>query len=966
MVLSSLIPNGPRWLLPFLAIAAASPAFGAFGFFRSAPEVVSPRSGKWAHEGAAVEPDPRVIWGRLDNGFRYALLPHHGVPGRVSLQLVVLSGSMDERPDELGMAHYLEHLVFGGSRNFKAEDMVALFQRLGVEYGSDVNANTTFDSTTYKLDFRENDPALLRDGLRLFRDFGDGVTLAPEVIEQERRVVRAEIRNRNTLSGRQQQASMPIIFRGLKFTERMPGGSEAQIARFTREQFLAYYRRNYRPDLMVLVGAGDFDPAALEAETRRIFGDMVRPRERIPERDEGKLDDRGIRAGVFRINGVSSAMAEAASVQSLAGRTESREALVERQRREFVMNVFAERLRNGITRGGGAEAAYEELLGNGVAMASVQVGAKDWTHGVRSLDEMIRLTLERGLDASDVETARQRQLRMAAHMLAQLPTLDPGVLGDGLVESITAHTVFVGFDRRFTWMREWLERMNPAEAQEVFRGLWDLNSMAFHVSGGLGIDVTADKVVEEVQKARRTGFSGTLARQRQPTPYRLPRWRGSPTEVIERRELPQLNAQLMRFGNNVRLNFVPSQQEPGLVRVLVRVGAGLLEMPGNKPALKEFGLNTLLASGSVHFRPEQLNGLIEDRFLEFSFDIADRDAFTFRGAMAVENLEPFLAIVADILHAPKFNSYVHSDTRLRAAMSRAADSVGMQDGMRELTDYLFKGDPRFTWGSPLDYMSMSVVDVRRWMEEPLTSGYVEATIIGDLPEAAAVGTVANTLGTLPSRAEQKRLTAEPNPVVVTAPAGFHRIEFVGEQNMGLVVGTWPVTEPLRIRDQAALELLAKILEIRIRGEVREKLGLAYSPMASFQAFDGFRAFAMMRAQIDSAPNDSGQVAPLVEQIGSEVAQRGVGEGEFMGARGILKGQLRQAFRENGFLITMLMRAQERPEEIEEIVALHGGLMDTITLEEVNAWAAKALRPENCRTTAIVPKAFVGVFDAAPL
>src|SRR5881409_2791533 len=72
------------------------------------PEVTGPRSGKWAHEGPkqTLTPDPNVTWGRLDNGFRYALLPHHGVPGRVALQLIVLAGSLDERPNELGIAHY--------------------------------------------------------------------------------------------------------------------------------------------------------------------------------------------------------------------------------------------------------------------------------------------------------------------------------------------------------------------------------------------------------------------------------------------------------------------------------------------------------------------------------------------------------------------------------------------------------------------------------------------------------------------------------------------------------------------------------------------------------------------------------------------------------------------------------------------------------------------------------------------
>src|SRR5262245_28459551 len=108
--------------------------FGATtpGFSARAPEPIGPRTGKWAHETPkSVAPDPNVVWGRLENGFRYALLPHRGVPGRVALQLIVLTGSLDERPDELGIAHYIEHLAFGGSRNFKAEDMVSLFQRLG-------------------------------------------------------------------------------------------------------------------------------------------------------------------------------------------------------------------------------------------------------------------------------------------------------------------------------------------------------------------------------------------------------------------------------------------------------------------------------------------------------------------------------------------------------------------------------------------------------------------------------------------------------------------------------------------------------------------------------------------------------------------------------------------------------------------------------------------------------------------
>jgi zinc protease len=280
-----------------------------------------------------------------------------------------------------------------------------------------------------------------------------------------------------------------------------------------------------------------------------------------------------------------------------------------------------------------------------------------------------------------------------------------------------------------------------------------------------------------------------------------------------------------------------------------------------------------------------------------------------------------------------------------------------------LTDYLFKGDARFTWGSPLDYVSMSVVDVRKWMEPSLARGYVEVTLVGDISEQAAVASMTKTLAALKPRAEKKLTAQPPQRVQITADPGFTRIEFVGEQNMGLVVGTWPVYEMLHVRDQAAMEVLAKILELRVRSEVREKLGLAYSPSAEFKPYDGFPGFAIMRTQIDCAPNDTTKVGPLITNIGTELAEKGVTEGEFIGARGILKSQLRQAFRENGFLVNILIRAQERPEETKEIANLHDGMMDQITREEVNKWATKVLPAKNCRSAAIVPKAFVGMFEA---
>lgn len=930
--------------------------------YSSAYPQAGPRSGRWAHEGAKLTPDEQVIWGRLDNGFRIALRPHRGVPGRVVMQLVVLTGSLDERPDELGIAHYTEHMAFGGTKDFLPGQMVLLFQRLGIEYGSDVNAHTAFDSTVYRLDYRSNDPVLLRDGLRLFRGFADGITFDQQIIERERKVVLAELRLRNTVSGKKDLASLPVIFRGLKFPERLPGGSADLISRFTREQFVQFYERNYRPDLMVLVVTGDFDTDALQKEIHTLYSGIAKPTTPIPFRDEGKLNARALRAGVLSLAGMGGASTEASTLAPPSTGPESRETRIERQQREFVMRVFGDSFGSQVAGVVAPDASYGEMLGYGAASVSATVAGPNWSHGILALDQVVRSTLERGLDPVVLEQARTNELRMVHHLKDQIATVDPAAIADSLVESITAHRVFLGLERETDLRREWLEKFTPAEAQGVFRRLWNPATMAFHVSGGVGVELKPDKVLEEVQKYRKGKLNYLPPRPPETVvDFKLPTW-GKPTEIVEKLELPTLGAHLLRFGNNVRLNFVPTHQEPGLVHLVVRVGNGLLEMPGNRPALKEFGLNTLLASGTANIRPDNLRTLIEKRFLAFSFDVADRDAFTFRGTVAANELITFLGVVADFLNGPRFSSIVHAEQRMSAAMGRMAGSTGMGDGMRALNDRLFKGDARFTSGSPIDYISMSVIDVRRWMETPLTSGYVEATIVGDVTSDTATTAFARTLGSLPARAATKVTAGPVKPVSVTARPGLERIEFTGEQNTGLVIGTWPITEMKQVRDQAALEVLTKIVEIRVRTEVREKLGLAYSPSAELTAFDGFPGFALIQAQIDCSPESTEQVARLVEAIGADIAEKGVTEGEFMGSRGILKSQLQRSFRENSFLVDLLARAQERPAETKEIVELHDNLVDSVTLEEVNAWATRALARTNCRAAAVVPKAFIGIYQ----
>ncbi|GAB5559346.1 MAG: insulinase family protein [Synoicihabitans sp.] len=939
----------------FAIVAAVVASFGAVA-------QDAPRQGVWAHEQSDLAPHPAVQWGSLDNGFRYALMPHDAVPGSATLQLLVLAGSMDEADDERGLAHFMEHMAFRGNQSFSADEMEQFFHELGIEFGSDINAVTAFDHTAYTLDFREASLPLLDRGLELFRNFADGVRFTPEEIEQERGVILSELRGRDNITAKGQFDSMGSLFEGLTFIDRSPGGSYESVAALSLEQFQSFYDRFYRPDLMVLVGAGDFDLDEMKGLIAERFGSIVRPATPPPARNIGRLVGEGtIRAETFRISDVGATQIMVGSVETRGDEPDSRQARIESYSESFALALLNERLGSGMLNTPGGAARLEQLVGNRAAMAMITSSGDAWTTHLQALDEMIRATHTFGFKPDEVASARKRQSRMAELMVDLIPRSDPHQVSQMLLDSIVEHQVFVGPAMELNWRRAWLATVTAEELTASFRRVWDLNDMVLHFSGDISPELKPADILAELEKHRKVEPDPLRFTTREEHTFEMKDW-GPPAEAELVREIPEVGAKLYRLSNGVRVNLLSTPFEPGVVHAVARVGAGLIDMPGNKPALKEFGLRTLFASGTAHYLADDMAKIIGSQFLGFDFGVDDHDAFTFKGIAEPEDLPAFLGVVTEYLFKPKFGTYVHRSQKMQATVSRASSAMGMGEGMRDLMDHLFKGDARFTNGNFVDYVGLSSIDVKRWLEKPLSEGFVEVTIVGDIDVEETLESVKSTLGALAPRDEVKKTRTTPKPVKISAPPGFKRIEFVGESHLAVVMGHWPVEEELTTRDRGAVYLLAKILELHIRSEIRNELGLAYSPMASYEAYDGFADFSMLTATVDCASEEATRIARMVEDIATELSRKGIDESEFVGARGILSSQIRRAWKDNNYLLQSLIRAQERPESADELQALHAGLVDEITLKEVESWAKKILTRRNTRTSAIVPKQFIGIFQ----
>jgi zinc protease len=209
--------------------------------------------------------DSQVRVGRLPNGLQYFVRANAQPRGRAELRLVVNAGSVLEDDDQRGLAHFVEHMSFNGTRHFPGQDVAAFIQALGMQFGAHVNAHTSFDETVYQLQIPTDRPAVVDRSLLIMEDWAHNVTFEPAAIEKERGVVLEEWRLGLGAASRLRDAQMPVLLKGARYADRSPIGRPEIIQNVGAARLRQFYTDWYRPDLMAVIAVGDFDPAAVES-----------------------------------------------------------------------------------------------------------------------------------------------------------------------------------------------------------------------------------------------------------------------------------------------------------------------------------------------------------------------------------------------------------------------------------------------------------------------------------------------------------------------------------------------------------------------------------------------------------------------------------------------------------------------------------------------------------------------------
>jgi zinc protease len=220
---------------------------------------------------------PQVLVGKLPNGLTYYVHRNGKPENKLELRLVVKAGSILEDDDQQGLAHFVEHMAFNGSTHFKKQELVSYLQSIGVQFGADLNAYTSFDETVYILPIPTAQRANIDKGFLVLRDWAQGLSMQSREIDLERPVVLEELRLGKGAGDRMEKVLLPKLFNGSRYAQRLPIGKEAVIRKGSHDALRRFYKDWYRPDLMAVVVVGDIEPKEAERLVRHHFSSLVNP-----------------------------------------------------------------------------------------------------------------------------------------------------------------------------------------------------------------------------------------------------------------------------------------------------------------------------------------------------------------------------------------------------------------------------------------------------------------------------------------------------------------------------------------------------------------------------------------------------------------------------------------------------------------------------------------------------------------
>lgn len=830
---------------------------------------VGPSVGNWPYEESDFSPDSSLVRGVLPNGLRYIIKKNGEPEGRVAAFLGILAGSLQEKENQQGVAHFLEHMMFNGSANFPPGTLINYFQSIGMAYGGDTNAYTGFDRTVYHLILPSGELKDLETGCLVLADYARGALLLDSEIDRERGVIFAEKRARDSSDYRNHVAYSEFAFNGTRYAERFPIGSTPVLEKADHTLLKSFYDSWYRPDNTLLVLVGDLDTKLAQRVIEKHFSPLAAAPEQQKRAHFGKLElgelevyyNNEPELGKVNVS-IETMWDTKPQPQMRAGEIQELAEIVG----EFILGYRLKRLQEKKQQP--FAAAYyssgEILRRIGYGSIYGVTDQEHWRQTMAVLHDVLAGAIKFGFREQELLRAKKEITAELQEDAAQEASLHSRTIAKRIVEHFMENDVYMSPSQELVVYGEMLKQMTLEDVNRVFREIWGHKRRLLSVSGDLDLgDGGEDQV-----KALYNGLKKKdIIAEKQSTEIRFPYLdvQADSGETAEKEDHREIGVTSFRLKNGLVVHLKKTDFEEGKVRLAAHFGHG--EQAETARGMAYFADDIINLSGTGRYSVSDLDTIVAGSSVDLSFQMGEASN-SWYGSCLTSDLELQVQLLHALLVDPGFKETAYKkimrglDLMYRHFESEIDGAVYLKVQPFLAGNNIHFGLPPYEEAKNLDFNSL-----KHWALGALKVRDLEISMVGDFDETRVLELLRHYFGGLQLSPPPVRRTDKP----VVFPKGEELRLVVGSQvEKSRVYIAWPTEDFWDISRTRRLNILAEIMENRFLEVVREKLGASYSPDVSNFGSRVHTDFGYIVAElnVEEGMEDSiiGEVKRLVEEL----------------------------------------------------------------------------------------------------
>ena len=767
--------------------------------------------------GKNFENSKNLISGKLENGIHYYIYKNNKPENKAMLNLVVKTGSLMEEDNEQGIAHFMEHMAFNGTTKFKKNEMIKYLQSIGLSFGGDLNAYTSFDRTVYKL-LVPTTPKELEDGIEVLREWASEATLSPQEIDSEKKVVIEEWRLRQGLAQRLGDVQKKALFEGSRYFDRFPIGLPEIINGADQNLVKGFYQKWYQPENISIVAVGDFNINQVETFIHKYFNYQGTQKGKTPKEYSLKklknkyvvFSDDEIRYNTFTITKILDR-------DVIKDEKSMKNSIID----QLLFNILNTRLNNLQKESDTPflqSLVYKYDINNtqDIFSAVAVIKNDELPEGITLLNNFLKSSAKNGVTDYELELEKENLINNYKNLVTNKESITHETYADSLVEHVMSGECFIDIDEEFNIYSTLIKNITTKDLNKRIKKIYKENSLYF-LTTSTSQNMINEKQLEKLIKESKNSNKIIDFSIKPVTLTPLKTSLGSFTKETDGKYL---------LSNGIKVFSKKTDFDKDKIYIK------LFKKEGSSSNDYTTFINSTIAptiieqSGVGNLKPTDIDTFMKGKNFSISSYISDYEQ-GFIISTDRKNLELALEYMNYLIYEPKVDKIIYENTisDLRESLNNRNNSpqIVYRDKIREI----YSGKNRRKL--PLNEKDLTLISPEKvlniYKEKFSNFSEYNLIVVGSFNEEELEKNLKTYVASLPSENSKTIIT----PLDLKTPKNIVKEKVIkGVDKKATVTLIFPYNFKYGYEEKTLYNSFSQILNIALIEDIREKIGGVYS------------------------------------------------------------------------------------------------------------------------------------------